>query len=533
MSCSKNNIDTNSYENINIYTTNELSEKTRSVLENNNVLWQCTDQIGVYATNTYNEKFVNTNQESSLEAYFSGKVSMGDIIGTAYFPYDQRSKYVDGQLHIYLPQIQNFVSNSTFHSTANPSAAYGDLRGRLVFKNLCGVIKVQLKGNVSPKSITFKPNNGLVYGYGVVDFGDRENPVLNMELSENEQYITLDNISGTLSPTQSQNYYIVVPAGTYNGFKLTIKDSNNKTYDKSTTKTLNINRSVITSIQEFEITDIPIPPKTPDTVWLKGLNPPQENWVKTEYGDYMTPYENCGWYDVDKQYRTGLPTNIIDGMFYGTDDYYLCWAAAAANQIHYQLDYYHDLFVQIPQYKPKKAWRHWLVKDLGGDSNGHISEVMEEIKQYYPDKGGMTHIGVLDFYTGFSRMPKGAMGDGLFTEKDLDSLEHRDYEPSIRVLSEQIKYIVNNGGTFSFSVQMPSGGHALTGWGGVFDKNGLLKTIFVTNSDSEQGMHKMGLVEKNGKAYFVINTFGTTWKINTLMTFKSFEYLLKSKIPKK
>ncbi len=503
--------------------------QTRSSLDGKQVRWSAHDRIGVFAGSAENVPFQNRSESNASTATFTGTLPATAAQCVAYYPYGEQTRFADHTLYLNLPAEQPFASNTSFGEGMNPAIAQGNIRENLQFKNLCGVIKVQLSGDAEVASIRFESSDRAVSGQASVVVSDA--PELKISDAAAGRAVTLTGIAQRLT-SSPQSYFLVLPPGTYAGFTIVVQDTQGRQTEKSSVKSLTIKRSVITTLAPFEVNEPVVVPRR-DTLWVRGINPPPERWeyINTSYYNiqYMPAYKNCTWFDVDKQYQTRLPENIIPGFHYSPADYNMCWAATTSNLLHYFLEYYHDLLIRIPNY-PNREWRYWLVRDLNGDSNGHISEILEEFKKYYRDAGNMTSVGYLDFLCGFGKTP-GYMNH-IFGADEIDVLMSVKPYPSLQTLSTEVRRIIATDGTFSFSVQVPGGGHAITGWGAVFSESGMVERIYVTNSDDQAGLRSLDVVERDGKTFFEVSKAGGFWAINNLQLFESPEALIRSKIAK-
>lgn len=130
-----------------------------------------------------------------------------------------------------LPAIQTYKANS-FGNGANPMiAACGDKK-MLAFKNICGLLKLQLYSETAcqVRSITLisHKENELLCGTGTVDWNDGE-PKLS--LTSGDGSLTLDcgaeGLAMSTEPSKPSVFYFVVPAGALSeGFTVKVTDMN-------------------------------------------------------------------------------------------------------------------------------------------------------------------------------------------------------------------------------------------------------------------------------------------------------------------
>ena len=197
------------------------------------VNWNEGDQIDINAGTTYS---ATPNTSDATKATFT-KVSGSDPDGeygyTAVYPASlfKNSGYE-------LPTIQTYATGK-FNA---PMCAMSDTES-LEFKNFCGVLCFALKGTDKVRSIAVTANEQLC---GPFEFMDATAICFT---GENEGYtVTLD--CGTegilLNETTATNFYIYLPPYEYAaGMKMTITNTDGKTFEKTTTKTAEISRSNI------------------------------------------------------------------------------------------------------------------------------------------------------------------------------------------------------------------------------------------------------------------------------------------------
>ena len=241
----------------------ETDPETKTVLDGQlgdelrKVLWTPGDEIGIAASNSsVVERFENTESENSETATFKGGVSIADTYYAGY-PYSGVT-YADvagyKALIFDLPQTQKYVAG-TFGKDCAPmvaKAAYGE---DLQFRNLCGLLALNLTGEESVKSITFtgKDANGeamYVSGHFVIAMTYEDVPA--MEPGANfTAFSWPTNRSATLecdepvqlSTTEATPFYFVLPPATYETFTLLITTADGKIMMKEGTKPLTIKRS--------------------------------------------------------------------------------------------------------------------------------------------------------------------------------------------------------------------------------------------------------------------------------------------------
>lgn len=229
-------------------------DASRAVLQSDNsVYWSASDTIGVFGGTATNSPF-HTSGTPTSTAVFTG---YGDPTATqyyAYVPYSTATTFDSGTsvLTVNIPQIQSFTAGS-FDPAANIAVAHS-ANTSLSFKNLCGMIKITVKGTAKLNALVFAgANNEVVSGSGTVDMTYSDAPQLVMHAATGEtSYVGLISEEGVQLTDTGTTYYIVVPAGTYaNGFKLKFYDDSGCDMIRSTTKSFTVGRAQIRNLGVF------------------------------------------------------------------------------------------------------------------------------------------------------------------------------------------------------------------------------------------------------------------------------------------
>ena len=150
----------------------EQAEATKTALgESNNVLWSENDQIVAFMKSSYGQKYqIQPSFAGQTYADFSRISSLsGENLSTeaewghnvAYYPYSESIECVRYAncyiLEVVLPYIQTYAKNS-FENGVFPMVAISE-DNNITFKNICGGIKIPLKGSLNVKSIKIEGNN--------------------------------------------------------------------------------------------------------------------------------------------------------------------------------------------------------------------------------------------------------------------------------------------------------------------------------------------------------------------------------------
>jgi hypothetical protein len=253
-----------------IYTASveEFSDaSTKTALSSLNVVWSENDAIAIFDQYTIPSKYqVSESSVGTTKGRFSpisiqneGNVSGYDN-NIAVYPYEEdlvcNVSEVDGNQalsytvsDVAIPTTQTYVENSFANGTYLMAAVTSTAADKmLAFKNVCGVIKLQLKGNCSVKSIKLEGNSSeKLSGQGTLTvYVDGSAPVLSLN-NEAQTHVTLDCGAGVaLDENEVTDFYLTVPPTPFSsGFKVTVTDTYDNKKVISTDKPNAVNRSRI------------------------------------------------------------------------------------------------------------------------------------------------------------------------------------------------------------------------------------------------------------------------------------------------
>lgn len=237
----------------------EVSE-TKTLLGNggyetlpHKVYWTPRDAIGITVGSAAFTKYVYNGTENTGSADFEGEKIKGDVYSAVY-PYSASTVFTDNRILLDLPEIQSYVPLS-FDPLAFPMVARSDTR-TLAFRNLCGLLKIDLRGDAEITSITFTAEDvsGVpvaVAGRAEVDMAYETAPQLYMS-SGSYTSVTLDCGEGVvLDNTGYTPFYISLPPGVYENFKVVMYTADGRKMTKNGRR-LVINRSMVRPVSDLE-----------------------------------------------------------------------------------------------------------------------------------------------------------------------------------------------------------------------------------------------------------------------------------------
>lgn len=234
----------------------QLSGVTRTALEDVKVLWSTGDAVYVYSMDEdQSSKYTVTSEsggksEAELETADT-KFESGELV--AFYPFDAVSSFdADADVfNVTLPATQSYAASS-FGAGAAPMSGYAeDAAGGLEFKNLCGVLRLNVTGSSSIVKIIVKGNSGeIISGAATAspDYGS-----INMTGSGTS--VTLDCGDGVALSAEGTEFNIVLPPTTFSsGF--TVRVVSTEGYmDKKISSSQSIGRSQVVVMPAFAYAD--------------------------------------------------------------------------------------------------------------------------------------------------------------------------------------------------------------------------------------------------------------------------------------
>ena len=228
-----------------------------------NLNWLPTDEIAVYYhENNYN-KFTNLNKEVSEVASFTGDAWERDMQYAAY-PYSLVDSWGWNwnELRIRIP-IQQVYAQNTFATDMNPMVAKAARGEVMEFKNLGGLLVVNLKGSERVKTVSLAAYDAAgmlakIAGTYYVDMDYETEPsltVINDGMYEASQgnMITMDCGQGVqLSPSVATPFHFVLAPGSYSRISILVTTADGKTMIKEGRNPLTINRAQFVKAGELK-----------------------------------------------------------------------------------------------------------------------------------------------------------------------------------------------------------------------------------------------------------------------------------------
>lgn len=224
-------------------------ESTRTALNGTNVVWSLNDKLAVLTADAPAtiEEYTLASKEGVTTGNFAGKPLTGSGDTYAFYPYNANIGFAEGAFNFTLPATQKFITNS-FANNALPMVSKNTSNNELMFKNLMGIVKLQIGGDQMVSSITVTTAGEKIAGTASVAMDYTDAPKLMMDASGTTS-ISLTEVNTTLTAAPVA-FYIALPAGDYAaGMKFELKDDQGAAiWSITTSKPLTVTRSVVAAL---------------------------------------------------------------------------------------------------------------------------------------------------------------------------------------------------------------------------------------------------------------------------------------------
>ncbi len=275
----------------------DCSSRT-SIADGNNIVWSEGDCVISFMKKTLGCKYrVTTESAGSKSAEFTRVgLDYGESTplnhNVSYYPYDaavvcaasaEGSSYT---LSVTFPETQQYVSGG-FAGNSFPMTAVSD-DNNLTFKNVCGLLKLQLKGVQKVASIKVQGNTTeKLSGAAVVTaYADGSVPSIEMSSSAMNSAVLNCSPSVQLSESQATDFYVILPPVEFSeGFSVTVVDSESNESVFKSAKQSKIARSVVLNMPELALPE----PEKPEVTGNLDAAGTANSYIVSDPGSYHFP----------------------------------------------------------------------------------------------------------------------------------------------------------------------------------------------------------------------------------------------------
>lgn len=222
--------------------------------------WNADDRVSIFVENTYNQQYKFEGKTGANSGDFSQVGNPGFHSGAkleanySVYPYSENTSISeDGVVSFEFPSVQAYEPSS-FGVGANAMVAVTESTSDyfLLFKNVCGYLKVSLYGEATIKSVSIQSDGAeAIAGEGTVTASNTDVPSVAMSASGGDM-ITIDCGEGiqlgTSSETATDFYFVIPPVKFSQGITITATDVDGKVFEKSTKASFSILRNKIQNL---------------------------------------------------------------------------------------------------------------------------------------------------------------------------------------------------------------------------------------------------------------------------------------------
>lgn len=323
-----------------LYASVESVDATRTSMDqSNNVLWSEGDQLVAFMKTTLGikyqikEQYIGTStggfskieedvNEDDLEA---GQELEHNVVlyphSTSAWCMKNDSESKSYKLNVDLPETQIYAKNS-FGNGAFPMVAVSQ-DNKLTFKNICGGIKLQLKGEGKIASIKFEGlDDEVVCGQAeIVAYADGTAPIITMN-SKASNSMVLDCGEGVQLNQESPITFILAipPMEFRSGMKITITDTDgfSKTLTNTSTNTIRRSSLLVFPVITYSLEGGVISPSNNEYIdeygisHGSGINIDGVIWAPVNCGYYADGFRYGKLYQWGRKYGQGYYGYIYD-----------------------------------------------------------------------------------------------------------------------------------------------------------------------------------------------------------------------------
>jgi hypothetical protein len=298
--------------------------------------WAKGDQI--YALSTKNV-YTNEGDDNTTEATFTGLTSAAETSQYAVYPYiSSAAASFDGSTLTY-----TFPESYDYSASTNAPMLGTLSNGAYTFQHLAGVLRIKYASlPAGTKSVKFEANVAIT--------GEFTTTIANHELAQNStatgKSVTI-NLAEATTEAGEKDFYIPLPTGSYEGFKVSAIDANSNvlsSYTTYKTYTLKLGDIALFDLKTTGTNVQEITAKTTDTAskasspWYFGDN---KDWIISNTGgkNYGSANSEYVKFSKDVDYTLSVPSGKavtkITFVGYCNEDNYQSYIASLGGKTNY------------------------------------------------------------------------------------------------------------------------------------------------------------------------------------------------------
>lgn len=252
-----------------IITVKSNDAKTHYNPAEHSVEWDAGDHIGVVRGNSGSENpfadFELVDVQEGVARFGSQSALAANGNYHAVYPAQEGLSIHEGVLSCTAVRHDQSLAEGSFGHGDNTAVGY-DASTTMQFRNVGGLAKIALRGNVKIKSIKIASNgDDTLSGRGTIDLYDsnlkiRWEPDAAPVATRNEVVATTVLQNSGVSVSGGRIFYIVLPPCTLNSYTITVTDVFGNQHHKDFTTPVTITRTTVTSLGAFDVSSIDVAP---------------------------------------------------------------------------------------------------------------------------------------------------------------------------------------------------------------------------------------------------------------------------------
>ena len=231
--------------------------------ENLFLRWTAEDRVSIFNNITYNQEYRFTGETGDDSGGFR-KVNSDEFVSgnsiphiVSVYPYQESTKITENEvITITLPSEQHY-GEKTFGLGDNTMVSVSS-DNVLQYKNVGGYLRISLYGEgISVSSIVLKGNNGeKLAGKASITMPINGIPAVNLASNATDEItLTCDSpvALGSTADNATDFWFVVPPTSFSKGFTITVNIASGGVIEKSTSKSITLERNLLSKMSPIEI----------------------------------------------------------------------------------------------------------------------------------------------------------------------------------------------------------------------------------------------------------------------------------------
>ena len=224
------------------------SDAAKTSLDGSSVLWGTGDKLMVFSEGSTagNVFTLGSGAGTGSGTFYGAEPAAG--AGHYFAVYPSSATYNGSTKFTWILPAEVPYTKGTFAPGNSPmlSATKDAFDGTFTMKNLCGVMRLKLRGEIQVKRLELTFGN-YVSGEGVAYRGNTSITMNGSSDADKKITMTCDS-AVQLEPDSDTEFYFVLPPAEYDGFTITAVLPNNNKSTKTVSSSFTISRSAVTTV---------------------------------------------------------------------------------------------------------------------------------------------------------------------------------------------------------------------------------------------------------------------------------------------